>query len=274
MSHTRARLHQLTGLTFFVLLLCVVGQPSTVRAQATQTEEALVAQLATANEEQRLNLLIELTMLFRSRISIMQPPTVNALSHLLHNDPVPLIRTFAAHALEFAGTPAAGDSLLAALKTERELATRKAILYALVRYPAPQVTAALRPLLDHKEPELRATAAYVLAEQADTAAAQPLLALLQKRRKREDAFARSQAARGLGRIGYQAAIPALLKALQDDDAQNVRREAAIALGWLTTTRTNEVLAALREAAQDEDPYLRAAAQTALERINARFNQAE
>ena len=75
--------------------------------------------------------------------------------------------------------------------------------------------------------------------------------------------------RGLGRIGYQAATPVLLTVLQKDKAAIVRREAAIALGWLTTTQRADVRAALRTAAQDDDPYLREAAEAALSRISAR-----
>lgn len=241
---------------------------------AQQTEAELVARLVTAEPEQRINLLLELTTLFRTRLGSLQPATVATLGNLLQTDATPLVRTLAARALEVARDPAANDFLLAALKAERELATRKAILYALVRYPGSQVTAQLLPLLQNKEVEIRATTAFVLAEQADTAAASALLTFLQKQRKEADAFARSQAARGLGRIGYQAALPALLTALEKDSAASVQREAAVALGWLTTTSSKPVLSALEQAAQAEDPYLRAAAAGSLEQIKARLRNSE
>lgn len=241
-------------------------------AQATpDQEQAITARLATADEEQRIALLIELYALLKTRLTTARPNTIAVLTNLLQSETSPLIRTHAAHALELAGDSTAADALLAAFKTEREMTTRKTILYALTRYTLPQVTSALLPLLKHKEQEIRATAAFVLAEQADTAAAGPLLELLQKRRKEGDAFARSQAVRGLGRIGYQAATPVLLESLQQDKAQIVRREAATALGWLTNSPNPQVLAALKTASQDDDPYLREAAQMAIERINTRVS---
>lgn len=235
------------------------------------TEQTLVASLATADEEQRLALLVELATLFKARLTTARPTTIAVLTKLLQTDAAPLIRTHAARALELAGDSTVIDALLAAFKTEREMTTRKTILYALTRYSAPQVTAALLPLLNHKEQEIRATAAYVLAEQADTAAAKPLLELLQKRRKDTDAFARSQAIRGLGRIGYQTATDVLIEVLQKDKAQLVRREAATALGWLTSHTAPHVLAALKLASQDDDPYLREAALAAIEKINQRVS---
>lgn len=234
------------------------------------TEQTLAASLAAADEEQRSAALVELSALFKARLRAAAPNTIAVLTRLLQSDAAPVIRTHAARALELAGDASAVDALLAAFKTEREMTTRKTILYALARYSAPQVTSALLPLLNHKEQEIRATTAFVLAEQADTAAAMPLLGLLQKRRKDTDAFARSQAVRGLGRIGYQAATAVLIETLQKDKAQIVRREAATALGWLTTLPAPNVLAALRTASQADDPYLREAALAAIEKINARI----
>lgn len=232
---------------------------------ATLTETQLASRLQGAGEEERINLLLELSFRLGDQISKAQPATVIALTDLLNNDAAPLVRSYAAHALGLAGTSSAADSLLAALVKERSVATQKAILYALVPYPAPQTTATLLPLLKHKERELRATVAFVLAEQADTAATPALLEFIKKRNKAEDAFARSQALRALGRIGYTPAIPLLIKALKDD-LPVVRREAATALGWLSTSPNSQVQMALTSAANDEDPYLRAAVRQALTRF--------
>ncbi|MBI1766722.1 MAG: HEAT repeat domain-containing protein [Acidobacteria bacterium] len=262
---------QLSAITYLLRLALVCGvtlNPQPYFAQRPiATEQTIVANLATADEEQRLALLVDLSAIFKTRLTPARPHTIAVLTNLLQTDAVPLIRTQAARALELAGDSTAVDALLAAFKTEREMTTRKTILYALASYPGPQITAALLPLLNHKEQEIRATAAYVLAEQADTAAAKPLLDLLRKRRKEADAFARSQAVRGLGRIGFQAATPLLLEALQNDKAQIVKREAAIALGWLTTEPAPTVLSALRAATSADDPYLREAAQAAIDKIN-------
>jgi HEAT repeat protein len=179
-----------------------------------------------------------------------------------------VLRTHAARALEYAAPSSATDALLTALQNERALATRKAVIYALARYHAAPVTAALIPFLKHKEAELRATAAYALAELADTAAASALHECLTKRRGDKDAFVRAEAARALGRIGCRASSADLRKALLKDVAV-VRRAAAEALGWLVTPQETETIAALQTAAQADDPYLRAAATLALQRIRQR-----
>lgn len=72
-------------------------------------------------------------------------------------------------------------------------------------------------------------AAYALAEINDPTAEKALTEVLQKRGQDQDAFARAQAARGLGRFGSRKAIEVLLRALTRDKSQEVRRESARAL---------------------------------------------
>ena len=248
-------------------------QPQSVQTtRPSETEEMLVAQLTGHEVEQQIAALVELAARFNGRLGTPQAATLAALLNTLQRARAPIIRIHAAHALELAGSSTVIDGLLMALRSETNLATRKAIIYALARHPAPEVTAALLQLLNHKEKELRATTAYALAELADTAAANTLLELMQKRLKRDDDFARSQAARGLGRIGYRAALPALLETLQRDKAQMARREAAIALGWLSNPQDTAVITALRQATSEDDPTLRTAAVEALQRINSRYER--
>jgi HEAT repeat protein len=175
----------------------------------------------------------------------------------------------AARALEISGDDRAVPGLVAALGKERQVAVRKAVIYALARYPQSPVAVALIPFLGDRKHELRATAAYALAEIADPAAAQPLIEVLRKQRGDKDAFARSQAARGLGRIGSRDAIDPLLQALTNDKSQPVRREAAQALGLIATRQDAKVIEALRAATISADPYLTAAADAAITSINAR-----
>lgn len=263
-------LHRLTKcwLLFAALWLCWFN----VAAQtvAPDREAQCVARLSAGDEETRLSALVELASLFKGRQTARQatPATIAAVIQTLQKDAVPVLRTHAARALEFAAATSATDALLTSLQTEREISTRKAIIYALARNPSAPVTAALIPFLRHKETELRATAAYALAELADTAAASALHECLVKLRKPQDAFTRAEAARALGRIGYRVAVPDLLRALEQD-AAIVRRAAAEALGWLATPQAQDALIALQQAAQAEDPYLRAAATLALQRINER-----
>lgn len=262
---SEAVLSKLLGVCAVVWLLAlnVFGQTN-----PPDFEAQCVARLTGGNEEVRLSGLVELATLFKSARREPRPATVAALIEVLRNDIQPVLRTHAARVIELTAPSSATDALLTALQSEREVATRKAVIYALARYHAAPVTAALISLLKHKEVELRATAAYALAELADTASSSALHECFVKRRGDNDAFMRAEAARALGRIGYRVAVPDLRKALLKDDAI-VRRAAAEALGWLVTSSDQEALAALREAAVDEDPYLRAAATQALQRISQR-----
>jgi HEAT repeat protein len=146
---------------------------------------------------------------------------------------------------------------------------RKAIIYALARYPQAPVTSALIPFLKDKKPELRAAAAFALAEIGDASSAPALAEVLRKRGKDEDAFARSQAARGLGGVGGREAVNSLLEALTRDKSQEVRREAARALGRIATKQEVRVIEALRAATTSNDPYLATAADEAMASINLR-----
>ena len=139
----------------------------------------------------------------------------------------------------------------------------KAIIYALAHYPQPQVTSTLTPFLKNKRSELRAAAAYALAEIGDTASAQALAELLRRGGKDEDAFARGQAARGLGRVGGHDSIDLLTNALSNDRSQEVRREAALALGRIATSQDAKAIEALRNATLSNDPYLVGAAENAI-----------
>ncbi len=262
---SEAVLSKLPGVCAVVWMLALSVSGQTI---LPDFEAQCVARLTGGNEEVRLSGLVELATLFKSARREPRPATVAALIEVLRNDLQPLLRTHAARAIELAGPSSAMDALLTALQSEREVATRKAVIYALARYHAAPVTAALIPLLKHKEVELRATAAYALAELADTAAASALHECLVKRRGEQDAFTRAEAARALGRIGYRVAVPDLRKALLKD-AAIVRRAAAEALGWLVTPSDQEALDALREATTNEDPYLRTAAMQALQRISQR-----
>ena len=161
------------------------------------------------------------------------------------------------------------EALLAALGKERELAVRKAIIYALARYPQSQVTSALIPFLKNKHTEVRAAAAYALAENGDPTSAKALAELLRRGAKDEDAFARSQAARGLGRVGGHDSIDLLTNALSNDRSEEVRREAALALGMIATPQDAIAIEALRNATLSNDPYLVSAAEGAIASINSR-----
>jgi HEAT repeat protein len=241
--------------------------------QANPLQKDLLSRLASGDEEERIDAVARISALWRDRPDSADASAITAIGNSLRQDSSPVVRALAARALETsAGSHSGGDAvatLIAALGKEREVAVRKAIIYALARYPQPQVTAALIPVLNDRNSELRATAAYALAESGDSAIEQPLIEALRRRGKDEDAFARSQAARGLGRIGGRDSINPLLETLARDKSQEVRREAARALGRIASKQDAKVIEALRDAALSNDPYLAGAADDAIASINSR-----
>ena len=266
-----------------LLFLCVLfggalrqtrGQEADQRTDRLRRE--LLSRMASGDEEQRIDSLVRICALLRDEPDAIETPIITSIGSALQRDSSPVVRALAARSLEIcAGNLNAGrgdeavEALLAALGKERELAVRKAIIYALARYPQQQVTSALIPFLKNKRSELRAAAAYALAEIGDSASAQSLAELLRRGAKDEDAFARSQAARGLGQVGGHDSIDLLINALSNDRSQEVRREAALSLGRIATSQDTKVIEALRNATLSNDPYLVSAAENAIASINSR-----
>jgi HEAT repeat protein len=232
-------------------------------------QEQLLSRLASGDEEQRLEALAQLGATLPTAGDAFKTQAIAALGNSLQRDQSPVIRAFAAGTLEISGDDRAVPMLLAQIGQERELAVRKAIIYALARYPLSQVTRTLITLLNDRKHEIRGAAAYAIAEIGDTSAAQPLIEFMRKRGKDDDAFARSQAARALGRLGSRDAIGRLVDALTKDKSQSVRREAADALGKIATTQDVIVIESLRAARHSSDPYLTIAANQAIASINSR-----
>jgi hypothetical protein len=250
------------------------GQEADRRTDRSRRE--YLSRLASGDEEQRIDSLVRICALLRDEPDAIETPVITSIGDALQRDSSPVVRALAARALEIsAGNLGAGQAdeasaaLLAALGKERELAVLKAIIYALARYPQPQITSALIPFLKNKRSEMRAAAAYALAEIGDPASTQALTELLRRGGKGEDAFARSQAARGLGRVGGHDSIELLTDALSDDRSQEVRREAALALGRIATSQDAKAIEALRSATLSNDPYLVNAAENAITNINSR-----
>jgi HEAT repeat protein len=266
-----------------LLVLCMLfaGGPWQTRGQeadqrTNRSRQELLERLASGDEEQRIDSLVRICALLHDEPDAIETLVVTSISGILQRDSSPVVRALAARALEICagvlGGPQGDEAvatLLAALGKERELAARKAIIYALARYPRPQITSTLIPFLKNKHTELRAAAAYALAETGDPASAQALAELLRRGAKDEDAFARGQAARGLGRVGGHDSIELLTNALSNDGSQEVRREAAIALGRIATSQDAKVIEALRNATLSNDPYLVSAAENAIANINSR-----
>lgn len=229
----------------------------------------LVRQLASGDEEERKSAAVQIAATLPIATEGDRAALLAAVKQTLQTDGSPVVRALAARVLELGGDAGAGDVLLAALKQERDIGSRKAILYALARYPSPQTITAVLPLLNDKQQEIRGASAYALADAGDASAANALIEFLRRRTKDEDAFGRAQAARALGRVGTQAAFEVLLQLLEGDSAPDVRREAATALGRLAGPRDLKVIQSLRQARLSVDPYLVAAAEAALANIEQR-----
>lgn len=232
-------------------------------------QQSLTARLSGGDEEQRLDAATQLVVLFGALPDSASPQTLAVLTRALRSDGSPVVRALAARAMQSCCADQAIEPLLAGLAGEKEIAVRKAILYALASHRSPQIVSALIPLLKDKKPEIRAVAAYALAEAGDASSASAMTEALRTRRNEEDAFTRSQIARGLGRIGERAAIDALLDALARDKSQEVRREAARALGLIANKQDAKVIEALRQMTLQPDPYLTSITIAALERIQSR-----
>ena len=121
----------------------------------------MLERLASGDEERRIDSLVRICALLRDEPGAIETQVVTPLGAILQRDSSPVVRALAARALEIcAGNPGGGRgdeaaaALLAALGKERELAVRKAIIYALARYPQPQVTSALIPFLKNKHTEV------------------------------------------------------------------------------------------------------------------------
>lgn len=272
-----------------MLFLCILfaGAPGAQGAQEQEVDrrtdrsrEEMLSRLLSGDEEQRIDSAARISALLRDEPGAIETSVITTLGAALQRDSSPVVRALAAMALETCARNQAGNqvgvwrddavaALLAALGKERDLAARKAIIYALALYPQPQVTSALIPFLKNKRRELRASAAYALAESGDPSSAEALAEVLRRGGKDEDAFARSQAARGLGRVGGHDSIDLLTAALSDDDSEEVRREAAISLGRIATPQDAKALEALRKATLSNDPYLVSAAENAIASVNSR-----
>jgi HEAT repeat protein len=266
-----------------LLFLCMLfaGGPRQTRGQEAdrrtdRSRREMLGRLASGDEEQRIDSLVRICALLRDEPDAIETPVITSIGDALQRDSSPVVRALAARALEIcAGNLGAGQgdeassTLLASLGKEREVAVLKAIIYALARYPQPQVTSALIPFLKNKRSELRAAAAYALAEIGAPDTAQALAELLRRGSKDGDAFARGQAARGLGRVGGHDSIDLLTNALSNDKSQEVRREAALALGRIATSQDAKAIEALRNATLSNDPYLVSVAENAIANINSR-----
>jgi HEAT repeat protein len=121
---------------------------------------------------------------------------------------------------------------------------------------AADYTSGLIWALQHPEPTVAPRAAWILGERRDRAALEPLMNLA---RTSHDLGALEEAATALGKLGDEAAVPALVELLQRSYV-SVRVRAAAALGAIGGA---DAEAALRNADSDPSPSVREAVANAL-----------
>ncbi len=191
-------------------------------------------------------------------------------------DPSPVNRATAASAILSLPTEEAAASLIPLLTDKDEFVRREAA-YALGRTRSHSaVSHLIDRLLTDKTDEVRGAAAVALGKIGSPDAVAALSMKLapqlaspagkqnKKIKHEQNPFVLRSAARSLGQIGSNAAIPVLLTVLQDTKAElDVRREAASALGMIGD---RGALPALRLAVSESDPYLSQAANDAIAKI--------
>ena len=160
-------------------------------------------------------------------------------------------RAFAAELLGRVGSAKAVPALLETVQaTQTEDAdVREIALRALARIADPGAVQSLVFALAEAEPWLAPRIADILARHGDVVV-EPLLALLDDSDRQT---ARAWAANVLGEVGAQAAVPALIRSLDDADDE-VRAKSATALGRLGDQRALQPL--LDHLLTDPAPFVR------------------
>ena len=211
-----------------------------------------------------------------TRLGSMHNPAASRVALAGLGDAVAIVRVSAAEAILSLPPDDCARNLVPLLSDKDEF-VRRETAYALGKTRSRTAVAALiERLLNDKMDAVRGSAAVALGQIGDESAVSPLASVLnppfglapskrsKKAKKAENTFVLRAAARSLGQIGSRAGLPAIIRALQDEQGDaDVRRESAIALGAVGDA---SAIPALREAVTAPDPYLAQAAQNAIRKI--------
>lgn len=235
--------------------LVSIARSSSPLLQTSQDDIArFTDQLKSSDEEERRTAVLMLTATGSADAA---PALAGAL-----NDSSEPVRAAAVSGLAQLRNPDHISLIAALLAKDKRPFVRKSAAYALGQYASTQATAPLVAALSRdKDVEVRAAAAVALGNYKDPAAVTPLASAL----KEKNDFIRAYAARALG-VNGRASEPAvndLIRLLTSDQANEVRRQAATALG-LIGARAAEP--ALDRASRSNDPHLSRLAIEALEAI--------
>ena len=259
------------------LFLFVVSWPISSAGQDDRLRS--LTPLQSAIEQQQLRLGSEDVEERRDalmRLASLRHPAASRIAVSALRDVSPTVRVAAAAAVLWLPPHESANALIPLLNDKDEF-VRQEVAYALGKTGSRVAVAPLVELLAREKLSgPRGAAVVSLGQLGDETAVVPLAHLLaptiglpsgsRKVRAEQNEFVIRATARSLGQIRSRAGVPALIAALENvDNAADVRREAAIALGLIGAP---ESVPALRNILSSEDPYLSLAASESLRRIES------
>ena len=267
---TILRIFSLRGLRIGLALI-VLGFCASAEALAQSNDQLTPLQrrverqkprLSSADVEERRDALMKLGALKHADASRAAVASLN--------DPEPVVRVTAFHAITSLPANEAATLLIPFLKDKLEFVRREAV-YSLGETRS---RSAVQPLVEllaiEKEASVRAAAVAALGHIGDESVVPVLAQVLsglspnKKSKKREDDFTMRSAAQALGEIRSRAGVEPLIAALTNEtNSLDVRRAAAEALGSIGDSSATS---ALEAALASHDPYLSDAARASLRRL--------
>lgn len=213
-----------------------------------------------------------------SRLGTLHHPDASRAAVAALKDSAAIVRATAAGVVLYLPSEESAAALLPLLGDKDEF-VRQETAYALGKTRSRMAAGSLAELLaKEKKHGVRGAIVVALGNIGDETSVVPLAQVLRpelsvtskkRSKKKENPLVLRAAAHSLGQIGSRAAVPALLAALQDEQAESdVRREAATSLGLIGDRAALPALTGLLSA---DDPYLSRAAFEASRRISHNSN---
>ena len=214
-----------------------------------------------------------------SRLGALHHPDASRAAVAALKDPAAIVRATAAGVVLYLPNEESAAALLPLLSDKDEF-VRQETAYALGKTRSRMAAGSLADLLvKEKKDGVRGAIVVALGDIGDEISVVPLAQILRpelsmatskkRSKKQENPLVLRAAAHALGQIGSRAGVPALLAALQDQEAESdVRREAATSLGLIGDRAALPALSGLLSA---DDPYLSRAAFEASRRISHNTN---
>ena len=279
--HTKNRKRSLVAIAISAFLLLAAATNSFAKTGARQGEvvrrSLTPLQLEIQKQQQRLTSSeVEERRDALMRLGALRHPDASRVAASALSDALPIVRATAVQAVLWLPAEESAAALIPLLSDKSEF-VRQETAYALGKtHSKSAVPALVERLFNDRKNGVRGAAAVALGQIADDAAVVPLAHVLQPQaampgskkarqsKSKENVFVLRSAARSLGQIGSRAGVPALIATLEDEKvSDDVRREAAAALGWIGDAMA---VSALRGALMARDSYLSLAAAEALRKI--------